>query len=131
MSADALLQRERELLAEVAGVLQREHAALLAAEVASLPAFAEDKARICAELEDIERQLAAAGSAQDPARRDGIRELARQVAEANLRNGVVVSALMRNTQGALDILRGIPGAPPLYGPGGTPARSAGKALGQA
>ncbi|OZB53128.1 MAG: hypothetical protein B7X42_03050, partial [Thiomonas sp. 14-66-4] len=61
-----------------------------------------------------------AGPVDDTERARKIRELARAVAQANQRNGLVVSALLRNTQGALDILRGIPnpGGATVYGPYG-------------
>jgi flagellar biosynthesis/type III secretory pathway chaperone len=49
-----------------------------------------------------------------------LRELALAVAQANQRNGAVVAALIRNTRGALDILRSIPAgeSAAVYGPRG-------------
>jgi flagella synthesis protein FlgN len=133
---DAILQSQQQLLQSIGQILQTELEALLAGDAAQLPDLAMRKIAICAELDHLEQSRArltgqfeaihalnrtTATIASEATRPNEIRELAKAVAQANQRNGLVVSALIRNTQGALDILRGISAADAaagVYGPYG-------------
>lgn len=132
---DSILQSQYRLLESISQVLQAELEAMLAGNTTELPALAARKLAICGELEQLElarvrcADEAGSGLLHNPpapmaldhaARSRKIRELAQAVTAANQRNGLVVSALIRNTRGALDILRGIPAAEAagVYGPYG-------------
>lgn len=105
------------LLEQLAELLQTELDALVQSHDASrIEQLAARKSELCARIETLQRELVE----PDPARAARLRELAQAVAQANQRNGAVVAALIRNTRGALDVLRSIPpsesGA--VYGPRG-------------
>lgn len=134
---DQLLQTQELLLEQVAQILQSEFDALLVGGTEQLPELAGRKMMLCEEIERLEHvrigevQIEAQGSLPTSAtqasllvdrseRMRKIHKLTQAVARANQRNGMVVSALLRSTQGALDILRGIPstGGESVYGPYG-------------
>ena len=130
---DRLLLEQQGLLEQVGQILQSELDALLGGSIDQLPDLAARKTSLCAEIDRLEQariglsgMSAASAQARQAGPGDGaersrkIRELTQAVAQANRRNGLVVSALLRNTQGALDILRGIPnpGGAAVYGPYG-------------
>lgn len=127
---DRLLLEQQRLLEQVGQILQSELDALLGGSIDQLPDLAARKTSLCAEIDRLEQariglpdapaQARQAGSGDGAERTRKIRELTQAVAQANQRNGLVVSALLRNTQGALDILRGIPnpGSAAVYGPYG-------------
>ncbi len=104
------------MLEQLAQVLQDELEALTQGRDASrIEQLARQKNELCASIEALHEQLGA-----DPAHAARLRELTQQVAQANQRNGAVVAALIRNTRGALDVLRAMPGAEAadVYGPRG-------------
>ena len=96
---------------------------MLAGQPLQLPDLAARKSALCAELDRLQ--------AGDAAAAPQLRALLKAVAEANARNGQVVAAMIRNTQGALDILRGASGAAATYGPHGESARTVSRPLGSA
>ena len=105
------------LLEQLAELLQTELDALVQSHDASrIEQLAARKSELCARIETLQSELVEL----DPAQARRLRELAQAVAQANQRNGAVVAALIRNTRGALDVLRSIPpsesGA--VYGPRG-------------
>ena len=114
-------QARRALLEELARILQSELDAMLAGQPLQLPELAARKSALCAELE---RQGAGGADAE-------LRELLQAVAQANARNGAIVAAMIRNTQGALDILRGAVGGSDLYDPRGQSRSSSSRPLGSA
>ncbi len=120
-----------QLLEQLAQLLQSELDTLLASHDASrIEQLAARKIELCARIEALQRHEAA----QDPAHAQRLRELAQAIAAANQRNGAVLGALIRNTRGALDILRSIPGAETagMYGPRGeTLGTATAKPLGRA
>ena len=120
-----------QLLEQLAQLLQSELDTLLASHDASrIEQLAARKIELCARIEALQRHEAA----QDPAHAQRLRELAQAIAAANQRNGAVLGALIRNTRGALDILRSIPGAETagMYGPRGeTLGTGTAKPLGRA
>ena len=117
------VQRQRELLEQLGQVLQEELDTMLAGQPLQLSDLAARKGALCAELERLH--------ASDPAAAPQLRALLQAVAEANARNGQVVAAMIRNAQGALDILRGAAGAAATYGPHGESARAVSRPLGSA
>ncbi len=117
------LLRQRHLLEQLGQVLQDELDSMLAGKPLALPDLAARKSALCAELEQLQQGAEAAAPQ--------LRALLQAVAEANARNGQVVSAMIRNTQGALDILRGVGGAAATYGPHGESARAVSRTLGSA
>jgi flagella synthesis protein FlgN len=134
-ASDPLLQGQQERLEALAALLQTELDLLLAGDPGALPELAQRKSALCAEVEALERQRAQRAPRADDARGRRLRELTQAVAQANQRNGVVIAALIRNTQGALDILRGVtPGeSGAIYGRGGQAlgGQQASKPLGSA
>ncbi len=120
-----------QLLEQLAQLLQSELDTLLASHDASrIEQLAARKIELCARIEALQQHEAA----QDPAHAQRLRELAQAIAAANQRNGAVLGALIRNTRGALDILRSIPGAETagMYGPRGeTLGTATAKPLGRA
>ncbi len=120
--ADAV-QRQQQLLGELGQLLQHELDALLAGQPLQLPDLAARKSALCTELERLQVGDAAASPQ--------LHALLKAVAEANARNGQVVAAMIRNTQGALDILRGAAGAVATYGPRGESSRTVSRPLGSA
>ena len=120
-----------QLLEQLAQLLQSELDTLLAShDAAFIEQLAARKIELCARIEELQQREAT----QDPARAQRLRELAQAVAAANQRNGAVLGALIRNTRGALDILRSIPGAETagMYGPRGeTLGTGTAKPLGRA
>ena len=131
---DQLLLEQQRLLEQVGQILQSELDALLGGSIDQLPDLAARKTNLCAEIDRLEQarigllgtsaaafaQARQAGPGDGTERARKIRALTQAVAQANQRNGLVVSALLRNTQGALDILRGMPhpGSATVYGPYG-------------
>ncbi len=132
---DTIMQSQIRLLETIGQVLQVELESLLAGNTVELPVLSAQKLAICGELKQLElarvrcRDDAGSGLLLNPPasveldhaiRVSKIRELVQTVTAANQRNGLVVSALIRNAQGALDILRGIPTseAAGVYGPYG-------------
>ncbi len=132
---DIIMQSQIRLLETIGQVLQVELESLLAGNTVELPVLSARKLAICGELQQLElarlrcRDEAGPGLLPNPpasmeldhaVRASKIRELVQTVTAANQRNGLVVSALIRNAQGALDILRGIPiaEAAGMYGPYG-------------
>lgn len=114
--AAARLAQLCEALEQLAALLQTELDTLTRThDPSSIERIAAHKGELCARIESLQSEQAdvAAGEPR-------LRELARQVAQANQRNGVVLAALIRNTRGALDILRAVPGAEvaDVYGPRG-------------
>ena len=120
----ARAQRQRDLLEQLGQVLQGELDAMLAGQALQLPDLAARKSALCTELEQLQTEAAAAAAPD-------LRALLEAVAQANARNGQIVAAMIRNTQGALDILRGAVGGAPTYGPRGEAGRSASRPLGSA
>ena len=124
-----------QLLEQLAQLLQSELDMLLASHDASrIEQLAARKIELCARIEALQQREAAANPSRDPVRMQRLHELAQAVAAANQRNGAVLGALIRNTRGALDILRSIPGAETagMYGPRGeTLGTGAAKPLGRA
>ncbi len=124
--ADALeraLQAQQSLLERLDALLQLELDALVGGDAGLLPSLADEKTALCVQLEQCEQaRLLACGGMTD-ARSEQVRELTQRVAQANQRNGAVVATLMRNAQGALAILRGIPltDGGSVYGPRGQAA----------
>ncbi len=114
-------QAQRALLEELARILQGELDAMLAGQPLQLPELAARKSALCAELE---RRGADGADAE-------LRELLQAVAQANARNGAIIAAMIRNTQGALDILRGAVGGGDLYDPRGQARSSSSRPLGSA
>ena len=114
-------QAQRALLEELARILQSELDAMLAGQPLQLPELAARKSALCAELE---RRGADGADAE-------LRELLQAVAQANARNGAIIAAMIRNTQGALDILRGAVGGGDLYDPRGQARSSSSRPLGSA
>ena len=126
-----VLARQRACLESLREVLEAEHRALLAADAGALPALADGKTRLFSEIEALEaRRRDSFGAAAVKARADWtlVRSLADDVARANQRNGAMISALVRSTEGALQILRGNAEGVDLYGahgqgqPGSGPVR---------
>ncbi len=109
-------------------LLQTEHAALLRADALALPELAARKTELFQALQSL--QPGGEATADDPA---DVRELARQVAADNQRNGAMIAALLRHTEGALQVLRGAADAAAVYGPQGQSAPAGGnaRALGRA
>ena len=117
----AASQAQRALLEELTRILQSELDAMLAGQPLQLPELAARKSALCAELE---RRGADGADAE-------LRELLQAVAQANARNGAIIAAMIRNTQGALDILRGAVGGGDLYDPRGQSRSSSSRPLGSA
>ncbi|MBW4048219.1 MAG: flagellar protein FlgN [Proteobacteria bacterium] len=139
---DRILLAQQDLLGRLQQMLQTELEALLAGDVENLHGLAAGKMDVFAELRALEQQRlervgqrSAAMSVEEADRMRKIQELGRAVVQANQRNGMIVSALIRNTQGALDILRGISAdtAAGVYGPAGhsLATQQAAKPLGSA
>ncbi len=105
-----LLEQLGELLQAELDTLVQSH------DPSRIEQMAARKSELCARIESLQREL----PEPDPARAQRLRELALAVAQANQRNGAVVAALIRNTRGALDILRSIPPgeSAAVYGPRG-------------
>jgi flagellar biosynthesis protein FlgN len=105
-----LLEQLGELLQDELDALVHTH------DPARIEQLAARKSELCAGIDSLQREL----PGQDPAQAGRLRELTLAVARANQRNGAVVAALIRNTQGALDILRSIPAgeSAAVYGPRG-------------
>lgn len=120
---ERVLHEQQGLLERLDALLQLELDALVAGDAGLLPSLAEEKTALCAQLEQCEQARMRASGGQADARSEQLRELTRRVAQANQRNGAVVATLMRNAQGALAILRGIPQAAggSMYGPRGQSA----------
>jgi len=117
--AENILRQQLDALQTFDRLLVAEHACLLQAGVDQLPALTEQKTAHLAALERIEqqrqaafRQDAAAGASALWAQ---VQALAKQVSEANQRNGAMINALTRNTEGALHILLGTAQGAGLYG----------------
>ena len=131
-SLDDLLRQELESLQSLAALLEQEHDCLLKAAADQLPALTEQKNTLMTRLDSLEseRQRLLHG---DKAAAEGspmwasVQARARQVAEANQRNGVMISALVRSTEGALQILRGDPDGVDLYGSHGQGQSGSGSA----
>lgn len=107
----------QELLEQLVRLLQDELDTLVQAHDASrIEDIAARKGALCQRIE----ALQGPSNPSDPEQARRLRELTREVAQANQRNGAVVAALIRNTRGALDVLRAMPGAEAaeVYGPRG-------------
>ena len=120
---ERVLREQQGLLERLEGLLERELQALTAGESDRLPALADEKTSLCAQLEALEQERQRASEGVVDERHAQVRALTQRVAQANQRNGAVVSTLMRNAQGALAILRGIPqgSGGSVYGPRGQTA----------
>lgn len=118
-TVDGLLRQQLDRLQALDRLLAEEHACLLKAAADQLPALTERKNALMAELETLERErviaFADTAGATTLAAWASVQTMARQVAEANQRNGVMIAALVRSTEGALQILRGNPDGVDLYG----------------
>jgi flagella synthesis protein FlgN len=114
-----LLQEQLTALQALAGVLAAEHDCLLRAAVDQLPACTEQKTAWLSVLQALEQKRLAQwnqdAAAHAPTLWNAVQALAQQVAQANGRNGVMISALMRNTESALHLLCGTAEQPGLYG----------------
>lgn len=114
-----LLQEQLAALQALAGVLAAEHDCLLRAAIDQLPIWTEQKTAWISVLQALEQkrltQWDQNAAAHAPTLWNAVQTLAQQVAQANGRNGMMISALMRNTEGALHILRGTADQPGLYG----------------
>ena len=118
-SAETLLRQQYEALQAFDRLLFAEHACLLQAQVSQLPDITAQKTAQLAALEALEQRRVLA-FAEDAAASASplwqqVQTLARQVAEANQRNGAMILALSRSTEGALHILRGTDDSAALYG----------------
>lgn len=118
-SAEILLRQQYEALQAFDRLLFAEHACLLQAQVSQLPDITAQKTAQLAALEALEQRRVLA-FAEDAAASASplwqqVQTLARQVAEANQRNGAMILALSRSTEGALHILRGTDDSAALYG----------------
>ena len=120
--------RAIELLEQLAQLLEEEFDTLLRAHDARrIEQLAARKSGLCSQIEALQPQ-----AADDAARLQRVRELAQAVAQANQRNGAMLAALIRNTRGALDVLRGTDKTGAVYGPQGrTLDGTAAKPLGSA
>lgn len=118
-SAESILRQQLDALQTFDRLLIAEHACLLQAGVDQLPALTEQKTAQLAVLEAIEQQRQAAfredAAAGASALWVQVQALAKQVSQANQRNGAMIMALTRNTEGALHILRGTSDGLGLYG----------------
>ncbi|MBN8745232.1 MAG: flagellar protein FlgN [Thiomonas arsenitoxydans] len=134
-SVDSLLRLQLDKLQAFDRLLIEEHACLLRAATDQLPALTERKNSLLAEIDALERErivqfgaLTEAGATSAPPLWSAVQTLARSIAEANQRNGAMISALVRSTEGALQILRGNAEGVDLYGahgqgqPGSGPVR---------
>lgn len=124
----ALAQNRREVLTALRDLLQIEHAALLRADALALPELATRKVEL---LQALASSLPDGRVVAEDA--DDLRALAQQVANDNQRNGAMIAALLRHTEGALQVLRGVADAPGVYGPQGQAATVGGsvRAIGRA
>jgi flagella synthesis protein FlgN len=120
-AAPAASQEQRALLEELARILQGELDAMLAGQPLQLPELAARKSALCAQLERVGTDALS----------DELRTLLKDVAQANARNGAIVAAMIRNTQGAIDILRGAVGGSDVYDPRGQSRSSSSRPLGSA
>ncbi len=120
--------RAIELLEQLAQLLEEEFEALLQSHDAGrIEQLAAGKSALCAQIDALQPQ-----AADDAARLQRVRALAQAVAQANQRNGAMLAALIRNTRGALDVLRGTDKSGAVYGPQGrTLDGTAAKPLGSA
>ncbi len=118
--------RRQQLLEQLAELLQSEFDTLLQAHDARrIEEIAERKRELCARIE-------ALPTTGDETLEQPLRLLAQEVARCNQRNGAVLSALIRNTRGALDVLRGTPARTAVYDPRGrTQEAAAARPLGSA
>jgi flagella synthesis protein FlgN len=131
-SVDSLLRLQLDKLQAFDRLLIEEHACLLRAAADQLPALTEQKNSLLAEIDALERERIVQFGAQAEAAINplwsAVQTLARSIAEANQRNGAMISALVRSTEGALQILRGNAEGVDLYGahgqgqPGSGPVR---------
>ncbi|WP_079415172.1 flagella synthesis protein FlgN [Thiomonas intermedia] len=130
-TVDDLLRHQLDRLQALDRLLAEEHACLLKAAADQLPALTERKNALMAELETLERErviaFADTAGATTRAAWASVQTMARQVAEANQRNGVMIAALVRSTEGALQILRGDPDGVDLYGSHGQGQSGSGSA----
>ena len=118
-TAEAILRLQLDSLQAFDRLLVAEHACLLQAAVDRLPGLTMQKTAQIEELETLEQQRVAAfhqdAAAGSSALWAQVQALAKQVSEANQRNGAMIMALARNTEGALHILRGTSDEAVLYG----------------
>lgn len=118
-SADVILREQLDKLQAFDRLLVAEHACLLQAAVDQLSELTAQKTARLDELEALERQRVTAfhqdAAASTSAVWAQVQALAKQVAQANQRNGAMILALVRNTEGALHILRGTSDDAVLYG----------------
>lgn len=131
-SVDSLLRLQLDKLQAFDRLLIEEHACLLRAAADQLSALTERKNSLLAEIDALERERIVQFGAQTEAVANplwsAVQTLARSIAEANQRNGAMISALVRSTEGALQILRGNAESVDLYGahgqgqPGSGPVR---------
>ena len=131
-TVDGLLRQQLDRLQALDRLLAEEHVCLLKAAADQLPALTERKNALMAELETLERERVialadTAGATTPRASWASVQTMARQVAEANQRNGVMIAALVRSTEGALQILRGNPDGVDLYGSHGQGQSGSGSA----
>lgn len=116
---EAILRQQFDALQAFDRLLAAEHACLLQAGVDQLPALTEQKTAHLAALEAVEQQRQAAFRQDAAASRSAlwaqVQTLAKQASQANQRNGAMIMALARNTEGALHILRGASDGVGLYG----------------
>ncbi len=119
-----------DALEQLLQLLQTELDTLLQHHDASrIEQLAARKSELCARIDALQQR-----SAPEVPDAPRLRDLAREVAQANQRNGAVLAALIRNTQGALNVLRGAAGADrgEVYGPRGrSVAAGTAKPLGSA
>lgn len=130
-AVDAVLKAQQQGLETLQALLRTEHDALLRADASALPDLASRKSKLFEELQSLETQrialFAAVGGRASAlqAAWNPVRALAQAVAAENQHNGAMIAALMRNTEGALQVLRGVPDATPVYGPQGYSAGPSG------
>lgn len=139
-----LVDEETETLAELAVLLEREHAVLVGGGSVEALEDACEARQICMgtllRIQDERRgMLRLLGLSDSPASLDALLarcdadgslrrrwtatlDQARLCRELNDRNGALVSARMRRVQGLLNVLTGQRAAPTLYGPQGFVAR---------
>ena len=129
-AVQAVLETQRARLDALHALLQSEQEALLRADAMSLPEIAERKTVLFGELQALETQRLALFAAQGPssaldAAWQPVRTLAQAVAADNQRNGAMIAALIRNTEGALQVLRGAADAAAVYSAKGYSAAASG------
>lgn len=120
---DDVLAQMRDALQALDELLAAEHDCLLHARIDALTALTERKTALLGQVAALEQQRTALlrqdATAAGSALWTQVQALAKRVVEANSRNGAMIQALLRNTEGALHVLlqtlRGSADQPGLYG----------------